>query len=61
VIYTAAVGEAGAQQLWTVETPRLLLGVAEPAQIAASVSFLALDATFSTSTVLYADGGYTAR
>ena len=43
------------------ETPRLLLGVAEPAQIAASISFLALDATSSTGTVLYADGGYTAR
>jgi NAD(P)-dependent dehydrogenase (short-subunit alcohol dehydrogenase family) len=57
----AAVGEAGAQQLWAVETPRLLLGVAEPAQIAAAISFLALDATFSTGTVLYADGGYTAR
>ena len=59
--YVAAVGETGAQQLWAVETPRLLLGVAEPAQIAASISFLALDATFSTGTVLYADGGYTAR
>ena len=58
--YVAAVGETGAQQLWAVETPRLL-GVAEPAQIAASISFLALDATFSTGTVLYADGGYTAR
>ena len=31
------------------------------AQIAASIAFLALDATFSTGTVLYADGGYTAR
>ena len=59
--YVTAVGEAGAQKLWTVETPRLLLGVAEPAQIAASIAFLALDATFSTGTVLYADGGYTAR
>ena len=59
--YVAAVGETGAQQLWAVETPRLLLGVAEPAQIAASISFLALDATSSTGTVLYADGGYTAR
>jgi NAD(P)-dependent dehydrogenase (short-subunit alcohol dehydrogenase family) len=27
--YAAAVGEAGAHRLWTVETPRLLLGVAE--------------------------------
>ena len=59
--YVAAVGEAGAKQLLTVETPRLLLGVAEPAQIAASIAFLALDASFSTGTVLYADGGYTAR
>jgi NAD(P)-dependent dehydrogenase (short-subunit alcohol dehydrogenase family) len=59
--YVAAVGEAGARELWAAETPRLLLGVAEPAQIAASIAFLALDATFSTGTVLYADGGYTAR
>jgi NAD(P)-dependent dehydrogenase (short-subunit alcohol dehydrogenase family) len=59
--YVAAVGEAGARELWAAETPRLLLGVAEPAQIAASIVFLALDATFSTGSVLYADGGYTAR
>jgi NAD(P)-dependent dehydrogenase (short-subunit alcohol dehydrogenase family) len=59
--YLAAVGEDGAQRLWAAETPRLLLGLAEPAQIAASIEFLALDATFSTGTVLYADGGYTAR
>lgn len=59
--YVAAVGEAGTRELLAVETPRLLLGVAEPAQIAASIAFLALDATFTTGTVLYADGGYTAR
>jgi NAD(P)-dependent dehydrogenase (short-subunit alcohol dehydrogenase family) len=59
--YVAAVGEDHARELWAAETPRLLLGVAEPAQIAASIAFLALDATFSTGSVLYADGGYTAR
>jgi NAD(P)-dependent dehydrogenase (short-subunit alcohol dehydrogenase family) len=59
--YAAAVGEPSARELLAAETPRLLLGVAEPSQIAASIAFLALDATFSTGSVLYADGGYTAR
>ena len=59
--YAAAVGEPRTRELLAVEKPRLLLGVAEPAQIAASIAFLALDATFSTGSILYADGGYTAR
>jgi NAD(P)-dependent dehydrogenase (short-subunit alcohol dehydrogenase family) len=59
--YAAAAGEGAVERLLTVETPRLLLGVAEPDQIATAIAFLALDATFSTGTVLYADGGYTAR
>jgi NAD(P)-dependent dehydrogenase (short-subunit alcohol dehydrogenase family) len=47
-------------------TKSALLGLtvnlaAEPAQIAASIVFLAFDSRFSTGSVLYADGSYTAR
>jgi NAD(P)-dependent dehydrogenase (short-subunit alcohol dehydrogenase family) len=59
--YAAAAGAAAVQELWTAEKPRLLLGIADPEQVAGSIVFLALDASFSTGTVLYADGGYTAR
>jgi NAD(P)-dependent dehydrogenase (short-subunit alcohol dehydrogenase family) len=59
--YAAAAGEQAVEELWAVEAPRLLLGVAEPNQIATAIVFLALDASFSTGTVLFADGGYTAR
>jgi 3-oxoacyl-[acyl-carrier protein] reductase len=59
--YTASVGEARAQQTLAVERPRMLLGVAEPELAARSIVHLALDAGFTTGSVLYADGGYTAR
>lgn len=59
--YAAAVGEAQTRELMAIEAPRLLLGVADPAQIAVSIAFLALEASFSTGIVLCADGGYTAR
>jgi NAD(P)-dependent dehydrogenase (short-subunit alcohol dehydrogenase family) len=59
--YTASVGEAKAQQTLAVERPRMLLGVAEPELAARSIVHLALDAGFTTGSVLYADGGYTAR
>ncbi len=39
----------------------MLLGIAEPDQVAGSIAYLALDATVSTGTVLHADGRYTAR
>jgi NAD(P)-dependent dehydrogenase (short-subunit alcohol dehydrogenase family) len=59
--YTASVGEAKAQQTLAVERPRMLLGVAEPELAARSIVHVALDAGFTTGSVLYADGGYTAR
>ena len=59
--YTAAVGEAKAQATLAVERPRMLLGVAEPSSSRSSIVHLALDAGFTTGSVLYADGGYTAR
>jgi NAD(P)-dependent dehydrogenase (short-subunit alcohol dehydrogenase family) len=59
--YTAVVGEAKAQATLAVERPRMLLGVAEPELVARSIVHLALDAAFTTGSVLYADGGYTAR
>ena len=59
--YTAAVGEATAQATLAVERPRMLLGVAEPQLVAQSIVHLALDAAFTTGSVFYVDGGYTAR
>jgi NAD(P)-dependent dehydrogenase (short-subunit alcohol dehydrogenase family) len=59
--YTAAVGEARANATLEVERPRMLLGVAEPELVARSIVHLALDAGFTTGSVLFADGGYTAR
>lgn len=59
--YTASVGEERAQATLAAERPRMLLGVAEPALVAQSIVHVALDAAFTTGSVLYADGGYTAR
>jgi NAD(P)-dependent dehydrogenase (short-subunit alcohol dehydrogenase family) len=59
--YTASVGETKAWQTLAAERPRMLLGVAEPELAACSIVHLALDAGFTTGSVLYADGGYTAR
>lgn len=59
--YTAAVGEARAQATLATERPRMLLGIAEPELVAQSIVHLALDAGFTTGSVLYADGGYSAR
>jgi hypothetical protein len=39
----------------------MLLGVAEPQLVAQSIVHVALDAGVTTGSVLYADGGYTAR
>jgi NAD(P)-dependent dehydrogenase (short-subunit alcohol dehydrogenase family) len=59
--YFSAVGEAEGARVGAVEGARLLLGVARPEQVAATIVHLALDATFVTGTIVYADGGYTAR
>jgi 3-oxoacyl-[acyl-carrier protein] reductase len=59
--YTTAVGEARAQATLAMERPRMLLGTAEPELVARSIVHLALDAGFTTGSVLYTDGGYSAR
>jgi 3-oxoacyl-[acyl-carrier protein] reductase len=59
--YFSAVGADEAARVSAVERSRLLLGIAQPEELAASIVHLALDATFVTGTILYADGGYTAR
>jgi NAD(P)-dependent dehydrogenase (short-subunit alcohol dehydrogenase family) len=35
--------------------------VAQPQKVAATIAHLALDASFCTGSVVFADGGYTAR
>jgi 3-oxoacyl-[acyl-carrier protein] reductase len=57
----ATMSEEERQRVFTVEGELLLLGIGEPEQIAASILHLALDATYTTGTVLKIDGGYTAR
>jgi len=44
-----------------MELPRMLLGIAGPELVAQTIVHLALDAGFTTGSVLYADGGYSAR
>ena len=59
--YFSGIDHAEAQQVAVAERTRMLLGMAQPADVAGSIVYLALDAGFSTGTVLHADGGYTAR
>ncbi|TNC23511.1 SDR family oxidoreductase [Amycolatopsis alkalitolerans] len=55
--------DAGSHETVAVaEQSRVLLGrIAEPAELAAAIVYLALDASYSTGTVLDVDGGYSAR
>ncbi len=54
------VGEA--QRIATAEMTRVLLGrVAAPAELAAAIVHLALDASYSTGSVVTVDGGFSAR
>ena len=51
-----------ARQAAAPETARLLLGrVGDPAEVAAAIVHLALDATYSTGSIVTVDGGYSAR
>jgi NAD(P)-dependent dehydrogenase (short-subunit alcohol dehydrogenase family) len=50
-----------AEAILAPDRARLLLGVAQPQQVAATIAHLALDASFCTGSVVFADGGYTAR
>lgn len=53
---------AQAQKVGEAEMSRVLLGrVAAPAELAATIVHLALDATYSTGSVVAVDGGHSAR
>jgi NAD(P)-dependent dehydrogenase (short-subunit alcohol dehydrogenase family) len=60
--YLASMTAAEAQKVGEAEMSRVLLGrVAAPAELAAAIVHLALDATYSTGSVVTVDGGYSAR
>jgi NAD(P)-dependent dehydrogenase (short-subunit alcohol dehydrogenase family) len=60
--YLAPMGPEEAERARAAEMARLLLGrLGQPAEIAASIVHLALDATYSTGSVVTVDGGITAR
>lgn len=55
--------DAGVRETVAVaEQSRVLLGrIAQPAEVASAIVYLAIDAGYSTGTVLDVDGGYSAR
>jgi NAD(P)-dependent dehydrogenase (short-subunit alcohol dehydrogenase family) len=60
--YLGSMDAAQAQKVGEAEMSRVLLGrVAAPAELAAAIVHLALDATYSTGSVVAVDGGYSAR
>jgi NAD(P)-dependent dehydrogenase (short-subunit alcohol dehydrogenase family) len=59
--FQASTKAEEAESILAPDRARLLLGVAQPEQIATTIAHLALDATICTGAVIYADGGYTAR
>lgn len=59
--FLATTSPDEAEAILAPDRARLLLGVAQPEQVAATIAHFALDAGFSTGSVVYADGGYTAR
>jgi NAD(P)-dependent dehydrogenase (short-subunit alcohol dehydrogenase family) len=60
--YLRSMDAAQAQKIGEAEMSRVLLGrVAAPAELAAAIVHLALDATYSTGSVVAVDGGYSAR
>jgi NAD(P)-dependent dehydrogenase (short-subunit alcohol dehydrogenase family) len=59
--FLATTSPEEAEAILAPDRPRLLLGVAQPDQVAATIVHLALDASFCTGSVVYADGGYAAR
>lgn len=60
--YLRPMSPEQAEALGAAEMTRVLLGrVAEPAELAAAIVHLALDATYSTGAVVTVDGGFSAR
>jgi NAD(P)-dependent dehydrogenase (short-subunit alcohol dehydrogenase family) len=60
--YLGSMDAAEAQKTGEAEMSRVLLGrVAAPAELAAAIVHLALDATYSTGSIVTVDGGYSAR
>ena len=60
--YLGSMDAAEAQQAAVAEMTRVLLGrVAAPAELAAAIVHLALDASYSTGSVVTVDGGFSAR
>jgi NAD(P)-dependent dehydrogenase (short-subunit alcohol dehydrogenase family) len=60
--YLGSMDAGEAQQTATAEMTRVLLGrVAAPAELAAAIVHLALDASYSTGSVVTVDGGFSAR
>jgi 3-oxoacyl-[acyl-carrier protein] reductase len=60
--YLASMSTEEARHAAAAEMTRVLLGrVADPAELAAAIVHLALDASYSTGSVVTVDGGYSAR
>jgi NAD(P)-dependent dehydrogenase (short-subunit alcohol dehydrogenase family) len=60
--YLGSMDVAEAQKAGEAEMSRVLLGrVAAPAELAAAIVHLALDATYGTGRIVTVDGGYSAR
>jgi NAD(P)-dependent dehydrogenase (short-subunit alcohol dehydrogenase family) len=60
--YLGSMDDEEAKRIGTAEMTRVMLGrVADPAEVAAAVVHLALDATYTTGSILTVDGGYSAR
>lgn len=60
--YLGSMDAGEAQRTATAEMTRVLLGrVAAPAELAAAIVHLALDASYSTGSVVTVDGGFSAR
>jgi 3-oxoacyl-[acyl-carrier protein] reductase len=60
--YLGSMGTEEARQAAVAEMTRVLLGrVGDPAELAAAIVHLALDASYSTGSVVTVDGGFSAR
>ena len=60
--YLRSMDAEEAQRTATAEMARVLLGrVGNPAELAAAIAHLALDASYSTGSVVTVDGGFSAR
>lgn len=60
--YLGAMTPEEVERVGTAEMSRVLLGrVGDPAEVASAIVHLALDATYSTGSVVTVDGGFSAR